>query len=375
MKGEPYYSEPVVSVVIPTYGREAMLCATVQAVLDLRYPHFEVIIVDKTLHHESDTERFLSKCAAQGKVRWIQDAQANLPRARNIGVFYAKGELVVFLDDDCTPVPDLLEKYVRHFSDSLVVGVGGRVALNETELTRNYPLPIGIAQAADQWKLLLNRYTTSLPDALRIGGGNSCWRRQTLIALGGFHEDFRANAYGEDVEFVARARKSGGRVGYDPEAAMIHHMETSGGCRMTVEKNFLFARNKARNYYYTVIRAKGYGFAIFEASRRCVSPLFTVLHRRKATQHEHQRPINLPRPGPVSEILVRDQPIFYKVWEVLKLKAPQILASTLGIIEGFGDAWKNRRITGHYLQTSQACQQTRVINPQENRGGYDGRSF
>ena len=52
-------NSPLISVVIPTYRREKMLCDSIQDVLQQDYPNFEVLVVDQTGDHQPETQTFL----------------------------------------------------------------------------------------------------------------------------------------------------------------------------------------------------------------------------------------------------------------------------------------------------------------------------
>jgi glycosyltransferase involved in cell wall biosynthesis len=90
----------LISVVIPTYGREQALVDSINDVLKQDYADFEVIVVDQTVRHEPDTDRFLAAMVAAGKIQLYQLDWASLPGARNYAVRRAKGDIIVFLDDD-----------------------------------------------------------------------------------------------------------------------------------------------------------------------------------------------------------------------------------------------------------------------------------
>jgi GT2 family glycosyltransferase len=48
-------------------------------------------------------------------------------RARNLGAWMARGNVIAFTDDDCQPEPDWLRNAIRHFDDPTVVGVEGLI--------------------------------------------------------------------------------------------------------------------------------------------------------------------------------------------------------------------------------------------------------
>ena len=60
---------PFCSVVVPTYQREQVLCDTIAYLLDLSYPHYELIVVDQTPLHEPQTEQFLQQ--VMPRIRYI----------------------------------------------------------------------------------------------------------------------------------------------------------------------------------------------------------------------------------------------------------------------------------------------------------------
>lgn len=353
---------PFVSVVIPTYGREGVLCSTLRGVLSLGYPNFEVIVVDQSASHEEATAEFLRGLASRNAILWVKESVANLPRARNVGVFYARGEFVLFLDDDITPTPRLIENHIRHFSNLDVWGVAGRVAFTVGELLEQYPLPMNASRAATQWSLPVSRYTTFLPDALRIAGGNFSCRRKQLISIGGFDENYFSNALGEDVEFAGRLRRAGGQIVYDPEAAVIHHVAPHGGCRSGSEDALRYEHYRARNYYYTVGRVKGVGAALWEPFRRQLCTAHRLLGWGRL---ERSGPRMQPRLGPVREILRSDVSYSAKVWRIARIKVPQVFARIFGFLRGFFATYLDQDVSGHYHRTAAELMSRQRMRPSQ----------
>ena len=106
-------SDPLVSVVVPTYHRESMLSEAVQSVIEQTYPHVEIIVVDdaspvpasEALVDTDDSVRILRHDENQG---------ANA--ARNTGIRAARGDILAFLDDDDRWAPTKLERQVTAFN-------------------------------------------------------------------------------------------------------------------------------------------------------------------------------------------------------------------------------------------------------------------
>lgn len=98
---------PLLSVVIPTRNRAAMLAATVDSVraggLDP-----EIIVVD-----DASTDDTVEVCAGLSGVTYLRLAtQAGTAAARNRGLAVARGELVSFIDDDDLRLPDTFPQQV-----------------------------------------------------------------------------------------------------------------------------------------------------------------------------------------------------------------------------------------------------------------------
>lgn len=119
--------EPLVSVVIPAHNVERYIGAAIDSVLAQRHRPLEVIVVDDG---SSDATRTIVESFGP-PVRYLRQAHAGAPAARNHGVALARGECLAFLDGDdlwsaaklelqlhalaSTPAPDLVTGHVRKF--------------------------------------------------------------------------------------------------------------------------------------------------------------------------------------------------------------------------------------------------------------------
>jgi glycosyltransferase involved in cell wall biosynthesis len=100
---------PSISVIVPTYQREDVLCSTITDVLQQDYPDFEVLVVDQTQDHQPETQAYLADMAENGKIHYFQLPWASLPGARNYGVERSRGDIILFIDDDV----ELPEGYLK----------------------------------------------------------------------------------------------------------------------------------------------------------------------------------------------------------------------------------------------------------------------
>jgi O-antigen biosynthesis protein len=85
---------PTFSVIIPTYGRSALLAEAIESVLAQSFTDFECIVVD-------DASPEPARLPHDSRLRLIvRDQNGGPPAARNSGIAAATGEFVAFLDDD-----------------------------------------------------------------------------------------------------------------------------------------------------------------------------------------------------------------------------------------------------------------------------------
>lgn len=102
-------TEPLVSVVIPTYNRANIVCRAIDSVLGQTYRNVEVIVVD-----DGSTDDTQARLRAYGdKVRIIVQENKGPTLAYNQGIASSKGELVAFLDSDDYWLPTKLARQVE----------------------------------------------------------------------------------------------------------------------------------------------------------------------------------------------------------------------------------------------------------------------
>ena len=90
-------SQPLVSIIIPTYKRPDNLMRAIQSVRDQTYPNIEIIVVDDN---------------GEG-TKWQMETRKNGSAARNTGFRASYGEYINFLDDDDILKPDMIGKQVN----------------------------------------------------------------------------------------------------------------------------------------------------------------------------------------------------------------------------------------------------------------------
>jgi glycosyltransferase involved in cell wall biosynthesis len=104
-------SPPLVSVIIPTYNRCAILERAIESVLGQTFTDYELIVVDDGSTDE--TADLLDRY--RNRVKVIRQENRGVSAARNTGIRASKGELVALLDSDDSWLPNKLERQVAFF--------------------------------------------------------------------------------------------------------------------------------------------------------------------------------------------------------------------------------------------------------------------
>lgn len=195
------------TVVVVTYGRSQQLLECLVSLARQSYKDFETIVVDNGKNEA--VHAGLSKY----NVRHIRlKKNYGLSIGRNIGIEYARSDIVIFLDDDALADPNLVKSHVEAHQELNIVGLRGK-AFGKTQtiyndLQKHYDLGEEIK-----------------PAVLNLGG-NSSFKCDTLIEVGGFNPKFFGH---EDLELTYRLVKKYGKnkVIYYPKAIIYHDFANS----------------------------------------------------------------------------------------------------------------------------------------------------
>lgn len=204
---------PLVSVVIPVKDRAADLRNCLSSLHALAYPQdrLQVVVVDDG--SSDDTPEVAQQL---GATLIHSGAVGGGPAlARNRGAEVARGEIIAFIDSDCTAAENWLLELLPAFSDPEVAAVGGWV----DGMHDGSPL--------DRYEAVMSSLNLGKREMLGGAGGDTFYlpscnllmRREPFIAAGGFRTELHV---GEDVDLTWRLRDSGWKIQYLPCGTVFH---------------------------------------------------------------------------------------------------------------------------------------------------------
>jgi cellulose synthase/poly-beta-1,6-N-acetylglucosamine synthase-like glycosyltransferase len=216
----PAAGRPTCSVVVCTRSRPGALLRCLQALEQLAYPSFDVVVVDNA---PSDNQAF--EVARRAGVEYVAEPVPGLSRARNTGARACSSEVIAFIDDDAVPDPTWLAHLAARFDDPEVAAATGRT------------LPV--AEAGD---MMLSDISDLGPSVIRLdrrhprwfemasfggigNGNNMAFRRCVFDEWRGFDERLGRGALlssCEEHRAFAQLIERGYAVVYTPDARVRH---------------------------------------------------------------------------------------------------------------------------------------------------------
>ena len=216
---------PPVTIVIPTYNRTARLQATIRQLLDQPFRTFELRIIDQSDGADEAANRLFTSNCSDARVIYYHTTIKGLPNARNIALADARGDIVIFVDDDVILLSDdFVGAHVGCFDDPAVGGVTGRHV--ERMLTMNSRRTA--CHVSWGGRTIFNLFGTSRQNIGSCKGSNMSFRMAAVHQVGGF--DRRTHML-EDTDFSVRIRAAGWRLVFEPAAEVLHLSILAGGVR------------------------------------------------------------------------------------------------------------------------------------------------
>lgn len=182
--------------------------------------------VEILLLHESNVPRPAPKGLPM-KVRYLTiPEKRGIPFNRNQGIIHARGNILIFIDDDCWVQEKWLSSLLVQFKDPKVMVATSGTKIPPANFLGDCISALGFPGGGslgfeNVWPVSAEGYTK------HMAAGNCAIQRKVFERVGTFDEDLKLGA--EDAEFSLRLEKAGIRIKYVPEAYAYHEARTTVG--------------------------------------------------------------------------------------------------------------------------------------------------
>jgi biofilm PGA synthesis N-glycosyltransferase PgaC len=202
---------PTVSFLVPAFNEETNIEASIEAILAVDYPDFEVVVVDDC--STDGTRARLQPLADSGRIRLVRKhANEGKAMALNDAIPLCNGELIMVMDADAMPDPDILKMMVPHFRSPRVGGVTGnpRVVNRDSFLSKLQAIEFASIIS------LMRRAQRVWGRIMTMSGVVGIFRRQALVDVGYYSPDMAT----EDIDLTWRLQLRHWDIRYESRAIM-----------------------------------------------------------------------------------------------------------------------------------------------------------
>jgi len=209
-----------VSIIICTRDHAESLRATLEALGRVFVPErwtVEVLVVDNGSTDPTPAVVREARLSTM-TVRYVLESRPGQSRARNAGLAVARGDIILFTDDDVRPAPDWLERLVTPLLEQSCDAVVGRIEAAES-LHRTWMQPVHKV-----WVTIPVATGDTEPEMV---GANMGFRRTVLERIPAFDPELGPGAlgFGDDTLFSWQLEAAGFRLRRIADAGVVHHFE------------------------------------------------------------------------------------------------------------------------------------------------------
>ena len=233
---------PKFSIIIPVKSINDYIRETIPHIQKLSYKNWELIILPNELVNKSEINQWKDL-----RIKFIHSGPVGPAKKRDLGAKKARGEILVFLDDDSYPKTDFLniaESYFNKFSNNSknIINIINRKNINIKKNIKKEDVIVALGGPAltppsdNFWQrvsgaVFLSKFSGGVPERyIPIGKPrfvddwptvNFIVKRKEFLEVGGFNSPYWP---GEDTKFcLDLIQKTGKKILYIPEMIVWHH--------------------------------------------------------------------------------------------------------------------------------------------------------
>lgn len=229
--------KPFVSIIIPVYNEGKILNNTIQSLLNLNYPEYEIIIVndgstDNTKEIAENLVGFQKGIFSKIKISLINKQNSGKANSLNAGIQVSNAEFILCMDGDSQLSPDCLTMAVRHFVNPDIGAVAGNVKVQNrgsfiTDLQAlEYIEGLNMARSAQSFMKMVNI----------IPGPIGLFRKKAIVNAGYYNSD----TFAEDADITLRIMAKGWKIFYEPKS--ISYTEAPATLQQLLKQRYRWTR-------------------------------------------------------------------------------------------------------------------------------------
>ncbi len=245
-----------ISVVIPTHNKCEILLQTLQRLQTqtISSECYEIIVVDNNC--TDNTEQIVKKFSGSGLVdiQYISELREGRGAARNAGIHLARGDVILFMDDDILVKPDHLKQHLLcHNGDPLAVM--GRIR----DVSKYSPAILGEYMLGKQFAGVWVNFDSAINlkdvPGLSVATGNLSVSRSALelVAFSSVNEE-RSSYFNEtllsrqDADLGVRLQSKGVKIKVKEIWCEHNHPRDWRGCQERSQRSGYWARIMMQKY-------------------------------------------------------------------------------------------------------------------------------
>jgi cellulose synthase/poly-beta-1,6-N-acetylglucosamine synthase-like glycosyltransferase len=204
----------MISAIVPVFNAEKTINSCLTSLLNQDFNgKYEIILVDDGSADNTlqIIKGFLKKY--KKKIRLMRQAHKGPATARNLGIKYARGDIILFTDSDCIVEKNWITQMIAPLKKEEISGVQGAYKTKQKEIIAKF-CQLEIEERYEKMKK--SQYIDF------IGTYSAAYRKKIFQKIGGFNEEYKI-ASGEDMDFSFKAAKAGYKLVFNPDAVVYHH--------------------------------------------------------------------------------------------------------------------------------------------------------
>lgn len=224
---------PFVTVAVRSFRRLPQLIELVHRLQRQEYPRFEILVIEQSVAERQQYRRELGELAEDSRVRILEYPVLGAAGARNEAARQARGEVVLFIDDDDLPLETRwIAAHAENYADPACVAVSGRHVVDMARDPAEYTTPRNVRLCLRYSWLKMPRGRTyhgqRIVGVTQVAGTNASIRKSAIERAGGWDDE----ADHDEDSFNFRFERVKGKheyFVYDPEPAILRRLNIAGG--------------------------------------------------------------------------------------------------------------------------------------------------